>query len=96
MCEQLKDEADKIATTMDLHSVRLKFETFVDRNGFLEPFSPPVYSHAIHNLSTDNKHQSKSYFLFIIYFFLSFLFLFNLESTHAGNQIQSLLVAFNP
>jgi hypothetical protein len=47
----LKDEADKIANTMDLHSVKLKFEAFVERNGFREQICPPEYSQAIHNLS---------------------------------------------
>lgn len=47
----MKDEADKIANTMDLHSVKLKFEAFVERNGFREQICPPEYSQAIHNLS---------------------------------------------
>ncbi|KAI9553838.1 hypothetical protein GHT06_019107 [Daphnia sinensis] len=50
--QQLKDEADKIANTMDLHSVRLKFEAFVERNGFREQIGVPVYSQAIHNLKS--------------------------------------------
>ncbi|XP_057374204.1 nuclear factor NF-kappa-B p105 subunit-like [Daphnia carinata] len=50
--QQLKDEADKIANTMDLHSVKLKFEAFVERNGFREQIGPPEYSQAIHNLKS--------------------------------------------
>lgn len=50
--QQLKDEADKIANTMDLHSVKLKFEVFVERNGFREQIGLPEYSHAIHNLKS--------------------------------------------
>lgn len=48
---KLKDEADKIANSMDLHSVKLKFEAFVDRNGYRERITAPEYSQAIHNLS---------------------------------------------
>ena len=47
----MKDEADKIANSMDLHSVKLKFEAFVERNECLLAIAPPTYSHAIHNLS---------------------------------------------
>ncbi|XP_046438641.1 nuclear factor NF-kappa-B p100 subunit-like [Daphnia pulex] len=50
--QQLKDEADKIANTMDLHSVKLKFEAFVEQNGFREQICPPQYSQAIHNLKS--------------------------------------------
>lgn len=57
--QQLKDEADKIANTMDLHSVKLKFEAFVERNGTLSAIAPPVYSHAIHNLSINHSTINK-------------------------------------
>lgn len=51
-CLQLKDQADKLANTMDLHSVKLKFEAFIERNGRRERVGHPEYSQAIHNLST--------------------------------------------
>ena len=58
---QLKDKADKIGTTMDLHSVKLKFEAFVERNGCEEEICPPVYSNEIQNLS-QSPHLSKTPF----------------------------------
>lgn len=48
---QLKDKAASLATTMDLHSVKLKFECLVERSGLFEAFTLPVYSTPIYNLS---------------------------------------------
>ena len=36
---------------MDLHSVKLKFEVFIESNGREEEICPPVYSTEIQNLS---------------------------------------------
>jgi hypothetical protein len=36
---------------MDLHSVKLKFEVFIERNGREEEICPPIYSTEIQNLS---------------------------------------------
>lgn len=65
---------------MDLHSVKLKFEAFVERNGFREQIGLPEYSHAIHNLSKFLK-VSKSNLVITFYLYG----LWYLESTHAGD-----------
>ena len=48
---QIKDEATKVASTIDLHSAKLQFEGFVERNGVIETLTLPVFSSPIYNLS---------------------------------------------
>ena len=48
---QLKDQATDMANTMDLHSVKLKFECFAKNNELLEEVTFPIYSIPIYNQS---------------------------------------------
>jgi hypothetical protein len=62
---------------MDLHSVKLKFEVFTERNGREEEICPPVYSTEIQNLSNINTYMYKCFMIFHDFFLT--------ESTQAGD-----------
>ncbi len=50
--QKLRNEAESIANSIDLHSVKLKFEAFIRAmDGSLVPICPPVYSQPIFSAS---------------------------------------------
>ena len=48
---KLKNDAHSIAVSMDMHSLRLKFQAYIDKFGTLLPITRPVYSQPIYNQS---------------------------------------------